>query len=331
MKKVRIGLIGPGELAQNFHLPILSKIPNVEITAICGRMRSKNENIAKRYNIEKTTTSVDDLVNFDDVDAVAICTPTELHFEMAMKAIEAGKPIMIEKPVTSTSKQAKEIADYSKEKNVPVMVGMNQRFREDAKQLKTHIFNNSIGDLLYIRSGWMQKKSMESIANQKARFGGVLTELGLSLIDSIIWLNESTKLISVDCNNFNRFSQDVEDMSVATMRFENGAVAVMECSWAVFAPTTNYYFNLYGKTGSISLNPLRVYKGNTDLVHHEEQSNTVSNLTIHRKAFESQIKHFIRSVAGYTPWVSTIEEAVHSLRTLEAMYQSNIEKQEIHL
>ena len=329
-KVVNIGLIGAGEVAQNFHLPILNKLPNAYLCALTDRTITKAQNIAQRYNIPYYTTNFDEMLSEESIDAIFITTPTETHYDYVKKSLLAGKHVFIEKPATSTSQELIELRAIAKEKNLKVMIGMNHRFRNDASQLKNFVNNGNMGDILYIKTGWLQKK--QGFTWQKkfeSLDRGVLLDLGLSLVDSVLWLSDFKEVRSVKATNFHRLSDSYEDFSIAQINFEDGSVGFIECSWAIFSSETNFYCDVFGRMGSSKINPLQLYKSNGDIIKPNSSGDKRTNLHLHIKSYENEIKHFINSVIGFVPVLSTMGEAIKAMKLIEAMYQSAKENKEI--
>lgn len=332
MKKTGIGIIGAGEMAQNFHLPIMQNIQGVQILAICDRLLSKAKIIAEKFHIPYVCETVAEMLALEELEAVFILTPTDLHTQFALECIKAKKHIFIEKPIAKNYEEAKIISDAAEANNVKCMIGMSQRFRQDAKMMKYYVQNGDLGDVFYIKTGWAQKKHNQSWKdNLKKSGGGVLMDIGLSLIDSILWINNYEVVKSVIANNFSRTNSDMEDISVGTILFKNGSVATIECSWSLFTSMTNYYFNIYGQEGSAMVNPLQLFKRNGDLLQPQAHSDKINNLNLHKKSYESEIKHFINSVNGLGPVISSANEALEAMRVLDAFYLSSKEKREVFL
>jgi predicted dehydrogenase len=324
MNTYNTALVGAGDLAQNFHLPILSKLSNINLIALGDRTYSKGKAVAAKFNIPNVYTDIDRIVDDQSIDTVVLTTPTALHYEQALKFIDNGKNIFIEKPVAVDSNHAQMLAEAAEKNKVVVMVGMNHRFRSDAKMMKNYAANGDMGDLFYIKAGWMQRKDGTGWQKKLETSGrkGVLTELGLSLIDSVLWLMDFKKVASVHASNFHRLSNDYEDLSVARINFEDGSVAVIEVSWAIYSGETTYYCNTYGNLGSSRVNPFHINTQGADIAPLSSTADKRSNAMVHRKSYESELKHFFYAVGGHVPVISTVEEAAVSLKMLEAMYAS---------
>lgn len=332
MKIVNVGLVGSGEVAQNFHLPILKNLKDVKLYAIADRVRINAKIIAKRFDIGIVCETFDEMLNLPELDAVIICTPNALHTEMAIKAINKGKAVFIEKPIAPTYEDANLIHQASIKMNAKIMIGMNHRFRYDARTLKNYVQNGEIGDVMYIKTGWMQRRHQQQWRNDSQKSGGgVLIDLGLSLIDSMLWMYDFVDVHSVTANFFYRSTDKVEDLAIATINFMNGSVGIVDCAWDLFSNKSDYYFNIYGRNGSAQVNPVQLLKGGGNMLKPQTQPDFLSNLEMYTKSFEVELKHFISSIQHNHPIISTTEEALKTMKVMNALYQAAREGREIIL
>jgi len=323
MKEIKLAVIGVGEAAQNFHLPIYYKLPNVTLEGVFDRIPTKAKAIADKFEINKVYNDIDDLLNNDDITAVDICTTTDTHFGLAIKAIEKGKSVIIEKPIAKNYEEAKLILEAAKRNNAKVMVATNQRFRYDAMVLKNFVQTNELGNIFYVKGAWHQQKRGREWRQQIERSGGgVLIDLGVSLIDSLLWICDFPKVTSVNASIFKQTTQNVEDVCIASIKFESGMMANLEMSWSLFGSKNAFSFDIYGSNGSAKINPLQLFKNDGDVFSPITNVDSLSNIAIHKKSFESQLKHFINGVLGHQPIISTPEEAVQTMKIIDMLYRS---------
>ena len=134
-KVIRIGSIGLGGIWSGVHGPGIARSADLQLTAICDIDVQKLQEMGEKYGIDEAHrfTKYEDLIRCSDVDAVDICTPNDLHYEMAMAAVAVGKPYTIEKPITLTSEQADTLAKATQEKGIKHMVCFSYRFKAAAR------------------------------------------------------------------------------------------------------------------------------------------------------------------------------------------------------
>lgn len=132
-------MVGAGNIAQNIHLPLLAKMPNVKLLALCDKNLSKAKLIAEKYGIPHVCRNVEELERFEGIRAVDICTSTDAHFEAAMACLDMGYDVLVEKPLARTKKEAEQLVTASEKNDRKLMVGMNHRFRPDTALMKNYI------------------------------------------------------------------------------------------------------------------------------------------------------------------------------------------------
>jgi predicted dehydrogenase len=331
MKTIGLAVVGAGNIAQNIHLPQLSAMPGVDIVAICDKQLSKTRVLAERYGVPHAVRGVEDALIIPEVDAVVITTSTDAHASVALAAIEAGKHVFIERPVGRTLQEATDIREAARRHDVQVMVGMNHRFRSDVVQLKNAVERGDIGDAFYVKAGWVKQRSTDArwLAQADKSGGGVLLDLGIVVIDMILHVFNFGRVRSVNCSTFNLETRSVEDVVVAMLTFENGAVASVETSWSLMRAEDLYYCNVFGKKGSAFINPFKLVKRVGNEFQTIVPTAAKPGVSVFRKSYDSELKHFANAVRGLVPMVSTVDEAVERMRIVEALYASAELKREI--
>lgn len=321
---VRIVLVGAGNIAQNIHLPLLSSMSGVRIVAICDRSVSKARILAEKYGIEHAFRSLDDALRLPDVDAVFVTTSTDAHAEVAMQAIEAGKHVFIERPAARTLAETIQIRDLSHAHGVHAMVGMNHRFRPDVVSMMNAVNRGDIGNVYYVKAGWVKQRSTDArwIANADKAGGGVLIDLGVTVIDMILQVLGGGKITEVSASTFHHETKTVEDVVVAMLKFESGAVATIEASWSLVRAEDLYYCNVFGKRGSTYINPFRLVTRSGNAIQSSSSVQKRTHMEIYRKSYESELKHFVHAVRGVVPMISTIDEAADLMRVVETIYEA---------
>lgn len=330
MKELGIALIGAGEIAQNFHLPVFFNNQSAKVVAIFDQNKTKADLIAAKYDIPFVCKSIDELLNIDFIDAVDICTSTDSHCEIALQCIEASKSVFIEKPAARNLKEIELISEAAKKFNVKVMAGMNQRFRTDAIMLKNFIQFGDIGSVYYTKAGWIQGRRQQSWWYEPEKSGGgVLMDLGIPIIDSLLWFNDFRRVHSVRCAAYSKESSTVEDICSGMLIYDDDSQASFEVIWNTYGVKNNFYCNIYGNKGYAQINPVKMYQSNGNIFSPSNQSTLYNNYKILMKSFENELKHFLNAVTGFVPVISTINEAATVMKVIEAIYKSSREKREV--
>lgn len=330
---IGIVLVGAGNIAQSIHLPLLAAASGVRIMAICDRQISKARILAEKYGVPHAFRSLDDALDLPGVDAVFVTTSTDAHADVAKQAISAGKHVFIERPAARTLKETLEIKKLAEDHDVHVMVGMNHRFRPDVVNMKNAVDRGEIGNVYYVKAGWVKQRSTDArwLANADMSGGGVLVDLGIAVIDMIMHVFNFGTVRSVSASTFHHETKTVEDVVVAMLHFEGGAVATIETSWSLVRAEDLYYCNVFGKKGSAYINPYRLVRKTGSSIQSTTSPQKKTQLEIYRKSYESEIKHFVNALKGLVPMISTIDEAVERMKIVEALYESAEKGAEVRL
>lgn len=147
MNQVKWGIIGCGNVTEVKSGPAFNKVANSELVAVMRRDARLAEDYAKRHNVPKWYSNVDDLINDPDVNAIYIATPPDVHLEYAEKALRAGKPTYVEKPMARTAAECAEIIRISKETGTPLFVAYYRRALPYFVKLKQLLDQKTIGEI----------------------------------------------------------------------------------------------------------------------------------------------------------------------------------------
>jgi predicted dehydrogenase len=222
---IRIGVVGCGywgpKLIRNFQ-----SIDTCEVKMVADLDPNRLKEIRLNYPAVELTTDASELLNRIDIDAVAIATPVCSHYSIAMEAMQNGKHVLIEKPMTKTTEQAKRLIDLSKQKNLILMVDHTFVYTEAVNKIKKLISEGKLGDLYY--------------------FDSVRVNLGLFQHDvNVVWdlaphdfsimqylINEKpAELMAVGACHINHTTPPLENIAYITLNFESGLIAHFHVNW----------------------------------------------------------------------------------------------------
>jgi len=144
-EKVRVGIIGTSWWTEMMFLSSFKSHSSAEILAICGRNRNRAEEMAKKYDIPQVFTDYRTLLEQDNLDAVVVATPDDLHFPMTMDALDAGLHVLCEKPMALNAQHAREMYDKAEAVGVKHMVLFTWRWQPHFRYLKQLVDDGYIG------------------------------------------------------------------------------------------------------------------------------------------------------------------------------------------
>jgi predicted dehydrogenase len=325
-RKVKIAVVGAGNVAQIAHLPAYKNHPDVEIAAIVEEDPVKARKVAEQFGARAVYDDLTKMLGKEDVDAVDVCTPNYLHAPMVITALHAGRHVLCEKPLARTAAEAKRMMDTAKKTGKILMVAMNNRFREDVQVLQTFVKNGTLGNVQIVKAGWRRSATSWRqpgwATDQEKSGGGALLDLGLPKLDLAMWVAGLKKPTRVTCSTFGRTGKrGVEDSACAMVSFAGGATLILEVTWNLLEPRDHTYLEVYGSTGGASLQPLRIHKG-----MHGQLVNVTPVLegkqNDYKESYRREIGHFVECIQKRRKPMTTAEEAWVAMKLLDGMYEA---------
>ncbi len=332
MEKTKLAVVGLGSISQVMHLPILSKLKEAELTAICDKDNSKFKSISKKYISAKAYKDVSTLLEENpEIEGVIIATRTDDHMTTAIMCLEAGKHVLVEKPIGLNADEAAKIVAAGEKNKKMVMVGMNNRFRTDAMLQRSFVRAKEIGELFYVKTGWLKSKSSNEkwFTNMEKAGGGVFVDNGIAMLDLGMWMLGFPEVKSVSAVNYFHNSKAVEDSNFTLVKFKNGSTLTIEVSWSLLRNGEFFYCNVFGTNGSGSINPLRIHKMVNKQMFDMTPKNIKHSPEVYKSSYENQLKYFIGSIRGTHTPISTGKEALTVMEVAEAVYKSASADKEI--
>lgn len=253
MKKIKVCFVGCGRISTKHLNAILSNKNYYELVAVCDLNQPKAEKISKLYFLAtnkypKIYRNYKKMLKCESVDLVSILTPSGLHFEHAIFAINMKKDVLIEKPIAMNSKDILNIIKQAKINNVSVGVCFQKRFNRDVLELKNAIKNDKLGKIysIYCSTYWNRSDDyykLDSWRGTKKYDGGVLMNQSIHLLDILLWLVDSEiEYFNSYIHNYNHPINEVEDYASLNIKFINGVYANLECTVNTFGG--NYAENI---------------------------------------------------------------------------------------
>lgn len=178
--KLRWGILGPGIIAHEF-VQDFKHVTNAEVVAVASRSEERAISFANQYNIPTTHVGYDDLYADPNVDAIYVATPHNFHFEQTKNALEAGKAVLCEKPITISSDECKGLIEIQKKTDRYLIEGMWSFFLPTIRKAKEWVESGRIGNVLHLRSsfGYPVPFDPKSRSYNPELAGGSLYDMGI--------------------------------------------------------------------------------------------------------------------------------------------------------
>ncbi len=331
--RIRIGLVGAGAIAQLAHLPVLSKIKNAELVAVCDNDGPKARSLADRFGVPDAFTDIDDMLDFDQLDAVLISSPTHLHEPHVLAALKAKLHVFCERPLSLTSKGVERILAAANKVDRKVVIGNNHRFRSDVQQLYRFIKGGELGAISGIRAGQYQFRGRrDGWRYRKAEAGGgVFLDFGFTLVDMAMWLTDFPEPIRVSAHmDRGKGANAVEDSMVVQLELAGGLVTSFDVSWSYVGTEERWWFESLGARGSARLSPLRVIKNLNGKPTDVSPTGAAARESVFLQSYRAELTHFIAVLRGEVPY-EVPEDQLIVQKIVEAIYKSAEEGREIKL
>ncbi len=345
VKKTRIVMVGAGNIA-NIHLDAYKKNPRVEIVAVCDVDPVRLKMTCDRFGIEKSYTDLSEMLADKSLlaDAADVCVWNCSHAACSIAALNAGLHVICEKPMAMNTQEAEKMKAVAEKNRKLLMIAFVCRFNDEQQIALDFIKQGYVGQVYYARASYMRRHgSPGGWFSDKARSGGgPVIDLGVHVIDQTRVLMGSPRPVSVfavtsdligdgrelktnvgyrpyGAKDDDKF--DVEDFGAAMIRYDNGAVVLLETSYSLNGEPSGKK-EMFGSTGGI-----RLESGKVTL--YTQVNGFMSNITPDIQnykntgdGFYKELDHFVDCLQNGTPCAATADDGIIVMKILDAIYES---------
>ncbi len=336
MEKLRIAIIGAGNIAQSAHLPVYVERDDVDLVAIADWNLERAQAAAKKFGVKKAYRTVEEVLANEEVDAVDICVWNRSHSEVAIAAARAGKAILCEKPLALNVEHALRMKEEVEKAGVTFMLAVPNRYRSEYRLARDMVDAGKLGEIYYAKTAMVRRRGtpLGWFTDTAKAGGGPVIDIGVHCIDRTWFLMGCPKPVRVSASTSNRIGDyktkgvsrwialdsdvtafDTEDSAAGVIHFENGASMLFEVSWALNMEPTDYTV-VCGTKAGIKMDPFTVY--GEDMDYLTDNTPTVKEVN----PFAVEIDHFIDCVRTGKKPQSTLDEGLTVQRMLNGIYDS---------
>lgn len=343
MRTINVGVIGTGGIASSQHIPALAKQPDVKILAVCDVNEAAAKDVAQKFNIPHVFTDYYEMLKVDEIEAVHVCTPNKLHMPVSVDALNAGKHVMVEKPLARNAVEGAQIVETAKKNGKKLMVAQNLRFSPENAYLKRVVDTGELGEIYFARVWALRRRGVPSwgvFTDKEAQGGGPLIDIGVHALDLAMHLMGHPKPTAASGTAFTKIGNTpghvgawgpwdyknytVEDYAAGFIRFDNGTSMVLESSFAANLGREGINVVLLGTKGGLETNPLKIYGESNGAL-----TETVPSLIPSGSSYEAEVRAFYDAIQNDTPPPVTGEQALNVMKILDAIYRSSDEGKEV--
>ena len=243
---VTVGLIGCGEVTEFRHLPALQRVSEIRVVSVADVERTRRDLVADRLGIERRYGDAAALLADPGIEAVAVCVPAELHVEMALAALDAGKHVLLEKPLALDAGDADRLSARARGSAAKVILGFNMRWLRHVREARSIVRRGLLGPLEMMRTSFTSHyENLSGWRTRRDRGGGVLFELAVHHFDLWRYLldTEVEEIVAVS-----RSRQWEDETATVMARLANGVPVV-----SVFSERTaaTNEIEIFGQAGHL--------------------------------------------------------------------------------
>lgn len=326
--KLNFGILGCGAIAETHACAVLS-VASAHLVGVADHDFERAESFAKKHGV-RAYSDYSEMLADHRIDAICICTPSGFHAQNSLDALNAGKHVVVEKPMALNTADADRMIRAARENGCMLTVICQMRFSDGIRRLKSLVDEKSFGTLglcdlymkywrapdYYAKSAWRGTVEMDG--------GGALMNQGIHGVDAMLYVLGDARLISSKVKTLYH-GIEVEDTAVATLEFESGALGVIEASTCSY-PGFSRRIELCGSGGYAVYREGVVEKLVIGDYVEENPINTANSTAANPTALSfylhaRQIENFINAVFGKEELLIDGEEGRRALALIEKIYE----------
>ena len=340
MKKVRIGVIGAGWWATFAHIPAIKSHPNAELVAVQSRERAKAERIARDFGARHACASVEEILALPELAAVIVASTPNVHFAQAKAALQSGRHVLIEKPMTFTAVEARELVELAAQKKLQIVISCPWHFTRHGIEARRLIQSGALGQIKMISVlmtnpidkllrgiNTSPTYGMENVYvephhgsyNNPAIAGG--GQIYCQVSHAAAYLTFLTGLRPLEV--FARFDRDGSPNDIynaLTITLENGALVSLASTGATPLAEKNYAVHIFGSNAILQL---ELWRGTMTLIDFTDKRTEFLPLAKYEiYPAQSPALNFIDAILGKIPNGSPGDLGLASMEIIEAACES---------
>jgi predicted dehydrogenase len=341
-----VGFIGAGGIALT-HMSYLKKMEGVEIVAAADVSEKALAKAKQEYQIPHTFADYNAMLKeVKEIDAVSVCTPNGLHCANTVAALNAGKHVMVEKPMAMTAQEGQQMLDAAKKAGKQLIVGFQSRFDPRTKFIRDQINAGTFGNLMYVRAQALRRRGIPNwgvFGRKDLQGGGPMIDIGVHILETAHYMMGSPRPVSVSGNTWtylghkpseiacawpgwDHANYTVEDLAAGIIRFDNGAMLTIEASFVAHIEKDVFNIQLMGEKAGANWETSQIFT---------DQGGYMMNMTPGWLGkwdhFEFKMKHFVEVCRDGRKNESPGEHGLLVQKMLDGVYQSSAAGKEVRI
>ena len=343
--KIRVGVIGVGQIGKR-HLEIYkNKIPDAEVVAIADINEAEAQRVSGVYGIPNVYTDFRQLLQRDDIEAVDVCLHNNLHMPVTVAALEAGKHVYCEKPMAGAYCDAEKMYRTAQETGRKLCIQINTLFQSETKAAKAVVDQGLLGHIYHARSTGFRRRNRPYVdgygtatfVQKEHASGGAMYDMGVYHIANMLYLMGNPQVLRVTGKTYQETDMDpvrrelsgynVEELGLGFVRFEGGITMDIIEAWAIHLDGFEGCY-VVGSQGGVRLEPFGYFYNIGDLEMNCTADMEAFEWRLHSvrengDAYDSTQQHWIAALQGRVPLLPIAELALNTMLISEGIYLSD--------
>lgn len=353
MSKMKVAVIGCGNIANAAHIPAYMKNSEVEIKYFCDIILERAEKCVEKYGCGTAVADYHDFLNDPEIDAVSVCTHNDFHSIITIDFLKAGKHVMCEKPAARILSEALEMQKVAHETGKILNIGVVNRFNTYVMKIRELIESGELGEVYHVYASFRSHRSIPGIGGDftiKAKAGGgALIDWGVHFIDLVLYCCGDPKPISASGEAFCKLGKDIKNYTYTGMWAEDtadmdgtydvddsvvglvrttGPVVSFNGAWAQNIGEREMFIDFMGDKAGIRLqycSDFQLWSVKNGMLTETKVSAKQTDM------YENEINDFIRCIKTGDKNQQYIDYAVETSKILQAIYDSSDSHTEIKI
>lgn len=351
---MKIAVIGCGTIANAAHIPSYMNNPEAEIVYFCDIIPERAVAAVNKYGCGTPVEDYHQVLNDAEIEAVSVCTPNNVHAQIAIDALRAGKNVLCEKPAARTYAEALEMQKAQHETGKVLNIGVVNRFNDSVNHIKQYIDEGKLGSIHHVYASFRAHRSIPGLGGafttKAIAGGGALIDWGVHYLDIVMYCCGDPRVKTVSGETFCKLGRDMKnytyvdmwaeassdkengvydvDDSVTGMIRTEGPVITLNGAWAQNIGESETYIDFMGDKGGI-----RLHYG-SDFTYYTAENGALVEYTPKfkmRDHFQNEIDAFIDCVKTGKKLASHIDTVIITAEMMQAIYDSAEQHKEIVL
>lgn len=330
MNKIKVAVFGCGAIAQRRHIPEYAENQHVELVAFADPNLERAQEMVELYG-GKAYASYEEILANEEIDAVSVCTPNYLHAPMTIAAANAGKHVLVEKPMACSIEEAEQMIEAAHKNNVYLMVGHNQRLMPPHVKAKEILDSGKLGKVLTFRTsfghpgpeGWSVDGADSWFFRKEEAIMGAMGDLGVHKSDFIRYLlNDEVADVASFIGTLHKEGTEVDDNATCLLRMKSGAIGTLVASWTQYRGGDNSTI-LWCENGVMKIGTVEGNEVIVELTDGTVETYQVGMMSTNEKQVPSGvIDAFVESITTNTPPTISGEEGLRAVKVILGAFES---------